>query len=372
MTNTSLGGILVAAALAAGLVAQSAPDFGHAKVKNKELRLRCFGTERSPTFEDALAEGEVLEVAKAAGVLRLARVPMGPTGYVAKRFTSVPEQGIVRPLGSDVAFRYRPVTGEAPVTTMAKDTALVVVGEAGEWWKVRHATAETWVSETEVEFVTDAAAAESLARLEARRRAEAQEGWTAIEKTLVAKRQVEEARGKLVDYQRRLVESSAEAKGDRVKQVEALNQLSVEVGTLAATLTEGSEERKAAEALRERIDKQALITRALVVRDEPLRPDKETRERQIVRPATPDPLARFAEVGWIRVVQKAAPAEQVRIEKGGQVLAYLVNRNRRYDLRVFDGAEVGITGVYDRDEGQTVRTLNVDRMEVITAPRLEP
>ena len=117
----------------------------YAQVADASVELRCFPTENSPTFGDTMVDGAVVIVGESYGDFRQVVLPLGPVGYVHKKFATEPAGGMLMTAGNNVAFRYRPRSGEAPVELLPDQTELLVVGEDGDWWQVRFRAGQAWM-----------------------------------------------------------------------------------------------------------------------------------------------------------------------------------------------------------------------------------
>jgi len=85
-----------------------------------------------------------------------------------------------------------------------------------------------------------------------------------------------------------------------------------------------------------------------------------------IRPDVPDSLGgRATAVGWLRA-RRGNPGWEV--EKGGVVLYLVGCASGRYDLSVFEGSEIAISGSADRPGRDSVRVLEAQNIEVI-APK---
>ena len=114
-----------------------------ATISGEACQVRCFASNLSPVYETTLTPGTVVQVGEAVGEFRRVVLPLGVVGYVSKRFTAEPAEGLIKTLRKRVSFRYRPIPknrAEAPVQMLGEGTELHYVGAVGEWWKVRFAS----------------------------------------------------------------------------------------------------------------------------------------------------------------------------------------------------------------------------------------
>ena len=77
--------------------AQGEPDpkVWYAKITSPDVQPRCFAGPRSPVYDDVLTEGSVVKVGEVVGEYRRLLLPLGVTGYVHKKFTTEPQEGLV-------------------------------------------------------------------------------------------------------------------------------------------------------------------------------------------------------------------------------------------------------------------------------------
>ncbi|MBL8754958.1 MAG: hypothetical protein JNK15_16760, partial [Planctomycetes bacterium] len=126
-----------AAAPAPAATPASAQTF--ARVVNDKVALRCWAgaVASPPVFEETLAKDTVVAVGRSENGFRAVQLPLGPLGFVSKKFTETSPEGLVKTKGSKVAFRYRARSSEAPVAQLDDGTTLQVVGEQDDWFRVR-------------------------------------------------------------------------------------------------------------------------------------------------------------------------------------------------------------------------------------------
>ncbi len=331
-----------------------------ARVIAKEAALRCFATTKSPVFADILREGDVVVVGPAAGEFRTVTLPLGPTGYVAKKYSTEPKDGLVATSGSDVAFRYRVPKGvEAPVQQLPKDATLHLLGDEGDWWRVRSPGSSAYVLESEVQILAGepAAAEAALRATEGRRQREWQDAVATFAQAAAARRAVQERKTQVDGLMTRF-------RAETVKPAEQQEYaaLLAEARTLAPALPADSDEATRLALLIDSIQKQMTVVEAMVA----LKKEAPVVEIQPTGKAPePDALERFEAIGWLR--PRKGPGAQYQIEKGGRVL-YLVDcRSGRYDLGMFVDTEVGVIGTADRPQRESIRVLEAQKIEVISA-----
>ncbi|MEC7724151.1 MAG: SH3 domain-containing protein, partial [Planctomycetota bacterium] len=275
-----------------GAPQDATPIYG--RVRAEEARLRCWPGDVAspPLYEDVLTSGQVVQLGERENGYRAVILPLGPVGYVSKRFTAEAADGTVTTSGTKVAFRYRPRTSEAPVDQLPKGTQVHVIGEQEGWYQVRAVAVKAWISNADVEVVEatddviqayeDYAAEvrkQPQARLDAIAAAAKQRELDRIDMEAV---QVVE-----VAFRREMKKPATEQRFDGL--VTALAK--VEKG-----LQKKGSARTAAAALRKRIETQQWVNEAMQVAEE-----KPPEVDQPPRPATPkDRLERFEAIGWLR------------------------------------------------------------------------
>jgi SH3-like domain-containing protein len=342
----------------------SAAAGGFARVQAAETRVRCFAGDRSPHFEERLVEGQFVQVGDVAHGHREVRLPQGMTGWVHKKFVTAPEQGMVTTNGTNVAFRYRPQSGEAPVTMLKKDALLFCLGEQGEWWRVRSPDVTGYLPEAELQvFATPNPTIEAGWRdLEQNR----QQAW---KEATAAIAQKSEAAAALQRQTTKLGELQQALRAETAKPIATQDLAPIEqaLAALIAELPADSAERTRATELQAQLARQNVLVTAAKTVTEP--PKEDAKAKDLVPPRVEDPLGRFDATGWLRHRSSAAGIERFRLEKGGQLLCYLDCSSGRYDLSLFQGCEVGITGSRDRPHAQGVRVIDVQKLEVIGLDR---
>jgi hypothetical protein len=337
---------------------------GFARVQVAETKVRCFASERSPVFEERLVEGQFVQVGDVAHGHREVRLPQGMTGWVHKKFVTAPEQGMVTTHGTNVAFRYRPQAGEAPVLLLKKDALLFCLGEQGEWWKVRSPDVTGYLPETELQVFQTAnpTIAAGWRDLEQNR----QQAWT---NATAAIAQQAEAAAQLQRHAAKVTELQQALRAELAKPAASQDLAPIEraLAALLPELPDGAAERTRATELQAQLARQQVLVAAARTVSEPPKEDEKAKDIVPARPE--DPLGRFDATGWLRHRASAAGIERFRLEKGGQLLCYLDCSSGRYDLALFQGCEVGITGSRDRPHAQGVRVIDVQKIEVIGLDR---
>jgi SH3-like domain-containing protein len=339
----------------------AAPVYG--KIRADEVRLRCWPSEVAapPVFEDVLTNGQIVQLGERQDGFRRVILPLGPTGFVSKRFSTEADDGTVTTGGTKVAFRYRPRTSEAPVAQLAKGTQVHVIGEQDDWFKVRVAGVAAWVSNADVEVVPSdpehVAAYEALA---ASTRAEAQQRLDAI---AAAAKQRELERLDMEAVQ--VVETAFQKELQKASADQQFSGLVKALAKVEKTLQKDGSARAAAASLRKRIETQQWVNEAVqVTQEQP--PEVEQPERP-VQPK--DRLERFEAIGWLRYQSQLAEPGFYYLEKGGRRQFLLSCNTGRFDLSLFVGREVGVIGPRRSPVGATLSTLDVERLEVLGSAR---
>lgn len=355
------------ALFAAGLAAQDsratpATERVLARVIAKKINPLLFAGPKSPNYVDELVEGDVVVVVgPATGEYRQVVLPLGPTGYVSKKYCTEPSQGLVKTIGTNVSYRYRvPKAVEVPVDRLPKDADLHVLGEDGEWWIVRSPSTPAYVASKDLTILPGepAAAEAALKATEQRRQGEWSEAAAKFAKAQEEAKATSERRTKLDALQRRIADETKKA-----TESQQYDQLKKELDELAAALPASSDEAVRATLLQKEIQKQVAVLEVVKIKNEP--PVKVTPSEDIRRDV-PDTLgSRVNAIGWLRA-RRGNPAWE--IEKGGVVLYLVACTTGRYDLTMFEGSEIAIVGNVDRPTRDSVRVLDAQGIEVI-APR---
>jgi hypothetical protein len=336
----------------------------YAQVADASVDLRCFPTENSPTFGDTMVDGAVVIVGESYGDFRQVVLPLGPVGYVHKDFATEPEGGMLMTSGNNVAFRYRPRSGEAPVELLPDETELLVVGEDGDWWQVRFRAGQAWMPLAALrvfEEPNDTLVA-SYAEFGKQQR-KVVDDLEAARVQAVAEAQYSS------DLQRRLdtLVERFDAEVARPAADQDYDVLGADLSTLISELPTDSVVLINAELFARNIrDRQLVVEATRVILEEPVpAPDPST----LVREPVADPLARFDSVGWLRFRPSASGLDRFVVEKGGQTLFWLTCSSGRYDMELFDGVEVGLIGGKDRPNRESMRVVDVEKIEVLGLAR---
>ena len=333
----------------------------------RAVELQVWSTELSPKYAETLPEGAVVRVGDTRGVCREVVLPFGARGYVHKNFTSeLAGDGTVASTATKVSFRYRPQTGEAPVAFVEKGQEFVVVGEEGDWWVVRYPEQRAWVpADALLTFDStsgadgDATLVGAYTELAKQHHAEGQAFVEGIAAAQAAAARASEHATKLEALRGMFAEERSKPVAEQ-----SYDAVRAALDAFVATLAEDDDAQRIAAGLREQIETQKMIVEATqFVEDEP--PPAEI-DVASIKPVA-DPLAGFDAIGWLEVRKPLTGEAQIALVKGGQVLHWLTCTTGRYDLRMFDGLEVGMNGPRNRPNWQSIRTLDVERIEVLRA-----
>lgn len=354
-------------AAAASAQEPAAPDqasaLRYAQIVVAQTQPRCFASDRSPLFVDQLSKGQVVRVGAAANGFVPVVLPMGVTGFVHAKYCTEPDQGVVRTTGARVSFRYRAQSGEAPTAMLAKDVELFYLETDKDWLKVRYAGAEAYLPEAELQVFTtsDATVEASYRELELQRRKVWQDAIAARAAVAAAAVAQGERMTQLDTFEERL-----RAEATKPAEQRDFAPLQGELSAFAANLEAQSPEALRAKLLAGKIDEQALLARAIhAVKEEPRRAEPVP----LGAAPVPDGLSRFDAVGWLRYSRSMDGRERVTLEKGGRLLHVVTCRSARYDLRLFDGTEVGVIGPREREIVDSVRVLDALKIEVLNNRR---
>ena len=332
----------------------------YARVSAPLVELRCFPTDSSPVFGDVMTEGAAVVVGESYGDYRQAVLPLGPVGFVHKKFSSEPENGQVTTVGESVSFRYRPRSGEAPVELLPAQTALHVVGEEGDWWRVRFPRGQAWLALEDLQIFEQPN--ETLIASYAELGDQTQK---AIDEMDLARREALAEAEFLAGLETGLDELRDRFNGEMARPTpeQDFQAIEADLATLGADMPEGSTLLVNAQLLSTQIDNRKKVVEATqVILEEPVpAPDPATLVREVVE----DPLARFEAVGWLRYQPSARGMNTFVVEKGGRTLFWLTCTTNRYDLALFDGVEVGLIGRLDRPNRESMRVVDVEKLEVI-------
>ncbi len=326
-------------------------------------KLRCWPTANSPCYEDTFTKDTVVRVGRGEGGFREILLPIGPLGYVHKNFTTDHTDGVIATKGKGVAFRYRPRSGEAPVTAMTEGTKLAVVGVKDDWWCVRHQAVVGWLPENELQvFATPPDTLQkSNAEFEKVQRGQVA-AWLDGIKRAEEQRQLADARRKsMLELQDRFAQELQKAPKDQ-----SLEPIATAADALLAQVGSDAELKPAVEELQRRIGAQKWVVEATALRDAQPVPAKD-----VVQPPpglVPDPLDRFQAVGFLRWEKGLTGPGTYVVEKGGKRIYTVTCASGRYELSLFIDCEVGLIGARRRPTSDSMRVLDVEKIEVL-APR---
>lgn len=334
-----------------------------ASVLAEEVHARCWPTENSPHYEDTFRKGAALRIGELERGHRRVLLPIGPVGYVHKKFTTAPAEGKVATSGARVAFRYRPRSGEAPVTLLDEGTEFLVVGEHEDWWRVRYPGRECWVPAEAVQRFDEppATLVQAFAEFERVQRGEV-EAWIA---SVAAAEEAERLAREHADKTAALREQFA-AELQKPRPEQALEAIAGATEALLAEMPQDSPARPALADLQRRVAVQQWVLQATAAEQETrLEPPKDLHD---VEPAVvPDPLERFQAIGFLRWEKSLLGPGNYVIERGGQRLYLVTCDSGRYELSVFVDREVGVIGSRRRPAPDTLRVLDVEKIEVLSS-----
>ena len=344
-----------------GAPQDATPIYG--RVRAEEARLRCWPGDVAspPVYEDVLSSGQVVQLGERENGYRAVILPLGPVGYVSKRFTAEAADGTVTTSGTKVAFRYRPRTSEAPVDQLPKGTQVHVIGEQEGWYQVRAVAVKAWISNADVEVVeTTADVIQAYEDYAAEVRKQPQARLDAI---AAAAKQRELDRIDMEAVQ--VVEVAFRREMKKPSTEQRFGGLVTALAKVEKGLQEKGSARTAAAALRKRIETQQWVNEAMqVTKEEP------PKVEQPSRPAPPkDRLERFEAIGWLRYQSRLTEPGFYYLEKGGRRQFVLTCNTGRFDLALFVGREVGVIGPRRSPLGEVLSTLDVERLEVLGSSR---
>jgi hypothetical protein len=333
-----------------------------ARVERAGTALRCFPTALSPAYDETLAEGDVVELSGEEQTgFRAVRLPLGVVGFVHRDFAEIADDGVVRSKGARVAFRYRMNSKEAPVRFVDEGTQFRLLAEDGDWLRVRAPQQVAWVTGDAV------VAFERNETVEAAWKSLGDRHTEAVEAAANTRRARLAALVELEATRKRLTElgGSLRAEMARPNAEQDFAKLRAELTTLAESLPSDSAERRDAERMVVEVDRQVRALEMMRLVNEPPKPSTPL---VTTPPAERDPLG-GAQTGWLRVSRPLFGAPVVQIEKGGQVLFQLTCSSGRYPLEVFDGMEVAVHGNASRPDADSMRSLDVSRVEILGRAR---
>ncbi len=334
-----------------------APKLGRVLADGTTLRCWPGNVAAPPVFEDVLKKDQVVLLGRSENGFRAIVVPLGPLGYVSRKFAVAQPDGTVKTKGTKVAFRYRPRSTEAPVTQLGDGTELHVVSEQDDWYRVRVPGIEAWVAEAEVAVGADGDAALTAGYAE----------WKALQEAEVKARLDQIATAQKLEAQNQadlaavqVVQDAFTAELAKPAIEQKFEPLNEALDKLALTLAAESVGKTAIESLRKRIETQRWVAEATAVRD-----SKPVPVTDGTPPEKKDPNERFQSIGWLRYERRIAGPGIYYLEKGG-IRLYLVSCNTaRYDLALFLDREVGVLGPRRRPTTESLSVLDIERLEVL-------
>lgn len=330
----------------------------YGRVVGEKVALRCWpgAVASPPVFEDVLDKDQVVVVGRSENGFRAISLPLGPVGYVSRKFTETAADGRVKTKGTKVSFRFRPRSSEPPVSQLAEGTELHVVGEQDDWYRVRVPGVDAWVAEAEVQAAAaaDPALVAAYAELQQKQAAEVKARLDAIAAKAARVAQDQQDLQLVQQVQDSFTSEMKKPLGEQRYEpiVETLDKL-------VATFDAQSAGRAAVDSLKKRIDTQKWLAEATAVRDsKPPVVDE--------LPVVPkDTLERFQAIGWLRQERRIGGPSIFYLERGGQQQCVVTCSSARFDLSLFVGREVGVNGPRRRPAKETVSVLDVERIEVL-------
>ena len=331
------------------------------KVVADTVQLQCWPTTTAvpPVFEDTLPKDTVVAIGRSENGFRQILPPLGPIGYVSRKFAAVGDDGVVRSKGTKVAFRYRPKSSEAPVTMLDDGTPLHVIDEQDDWYRCRVPGVDAWVPEAAVQTVAvDDTTLAGYAQWHSEQGAAIQARLDAI---AAAKARAAQDQQDLAQVQ--VVEQAFAQELKRPIAEQRFAPLDEALDKLAAGLATDSAAHAQIAALKKRIETQRWIAEATAVRDskpEPL---------PVPPPPPQDELSRFQSIGWLRYERRLGGPGVYYLEKGGRRQCLVSCNTGRYDLALFVDREVGIIGPRRHPAAETLSVLDAERLEVLGVPQ---
>jgi hypothetical protein len=350
------------AAQPAPVVPQPSPaatgtTYGRIVVERAQLRCWTGAVAQPPVFDEALTKDAVVVLGRSENGFRCVQLPLGPVGFVSKKFTESTPEGAVKTKGVKVAFRYRAKSSEAPVSQLDNGTALHVVGEQDDWYRVRVPGVDAWVAEAEVQAAdaADPAPATLYAELQQKQEGEVKARLDAIAAQIARQKQDEADVAAVAKLQDDFLVEQKKPIGEQ--SYTALNEA---LDKLQATFAAESSGKPVAATLKQRIDEQSWIVdaTAAVTKPKPVPTD-------VPPPDKKDPLERFQSIGWLRYERRIAGPGVYYLDKGGQRQYEITCSNSRYDLGLFVDCEVAVLGPRRRPVTTAMSVIDVERLEVL-------
>lgn len=331
----------------------------YGRVVAETAPLRCWSgaVAQPPVFDEALTKDTVVVLGRSENGFRCVQLPLGPIGFVNKKFTETTPEGRVKSKGVKVAFRYRAKSSEAPVAQLENGTELHIVGEQDDWFRARVAGIEAWLAEAEVQATdaADPAPAKAYAELQQKHEAEVKARLDAIAAQIAKQKQDEADLAAVQAVQDAFL---AEQKKPITEQKYA--PLNESLDKLGASFGPDSAGKPEIAALKRRIEKQSWVADAVAVVREAKPPASD-----VPPPDKKDPLERFQSIGWLRYEARIAGAGVYYLEKGGQRQYEVACSNNRYDLGLFVDCEVAVIGPRRRPMTSAMSVIDVERLEVL-------
>lgn len=324
-------------------------------------KLKCYASPLAAEFDDTLAQNAVVAVGRSENGYRQILMPLGPVGYVHKKFATAPLDGKVRSQGTAVSFRYRAQTNEAPTAQLSQDTELLVVGELPEWWRVRTATVEAWLPEAEVQ-VAPAITPELQAGYDATVKAAQQEpqAWLdALKKQQELQQQVTAARLHLQQVQQVI-----DAEMQKPAASQDFAAADAQLQALQQTLPADAELQQAFAYQQNRVTERRMWLTAMKAVAEPIAPPKDL---PVVAVEPDDPMQHFNAIGYMRWERSLAGPGRYVVEQGGKTLYVVTCNSDRYDLALFVNREVALIGPRRRPNTDSLRVLDIEKLAVLSA-----
>jgi len=337
------------------------PVYG--KIVAEEARLRCWPSEVAtpPVFDDVLKKDQIVRLGEQDNGFRAVILPLGPIGYVSKRFTTQNDDGTVTTSGSKVAFRYRPRTSEAPVAQLPKGTQIHVVGEQDGWFQARAVGVQAWIPNADVQVASNDP--ENVKAYEAFAAATKKEPQARLD-AIAAEHKAKEL--DRIDLEAvKVVEAAFLKEMKKPVEEQRFDGIQVALAKVVEGLQKEGDAQAAAASLKRRIETQQWIAEATpVINAEPPKAEQAARKEQ-----PKDRLDRFEAIGWLRYESRIAQPGVYYLEKGGRRQFLLSCNTGRFDLALFVGREVGVIGPRRSPLGETLSTLDVERLEVLGTTR---
>lgn len=343
-----------------GTAQEVAPVYGKIVVEMAAARCWASAVATPPKYEDVLKKDQIVRLGRSENGFRAVLLPMGPIGYVSKRFTTEAEDGSATSQGAKVAFRYRPRTSEAPVAQMPEGTALHILSIEDGWCRTRVAGMEAWVAEADVQVVPSdpeviAAHAEFIESAKAEVRVR-------LDKIAAEQKQMEQDRVDMAAV--KMVEDAFVKEMAKPVEEQSYGPLQGALAKVADGLVEGGTARAACAALNKRMETQQWIVDATATTKE-----KAPITDVVVKPPAKDKLERFESIGWLRYESRLAGPGVYYLEKGGRRQHRLSCNTGRFDLSLYVGREVGVIGPRRTPIAETMSVLDVERVEVLGSSR---